>query len=110
MEKLENEKELADEFEAKCLLEKFAQTDKHHLNETEFYDCIGHLLSELKASEWLQQLKDENYFQVFLKNGENTIDANTFAQVYHELKLLSNPGILNGPDEIPYEIDFEGGF
>jgi hypothetical protein len=105
MEKCDSHSE--NEIYAKLKFSKFAKADPSALYESEFYECLENVLAELKSAEWLPKLKDENYFQVFLKKGGNTIDLETFTQVMNELKVLSTPD--QGDDNGAYDIDVDFG-
>jgi hypothetical protein len=101
MEKIENI-ELGDE-KAKLFFQKFSKDGQ--MTESEFYNAAALIIEDLKAgSDWIQKLKDEMYFHIFLKSGELNMREEAFIQAYNELKLLAQAGDNN--DDENFDIDF----
>jgi hypothetical protein len=86
----------------KKYFEEFS-SNKQSLSEDEFYQALnGYLVRQTGSDEWTVNLKNENYFGVHMKKGEDSMNLDTFSQTLGEVSILAKEG-NNGED---LEIDF----
>jgi hypothetical protein len=78
-------------------------SNKQSLTDDEFYKGLNaYLVQQTGSDEWTENLRNENYFGVHLKKGENHMDYSTFSEALQEVIIL-----LKGKDDAgDLEIDF----